>query len=562
MQKKIQKNLQKIMLAIIILSLFIGTCSAITLSSPTRTASLLEEPNDEKQTTRIEMVNEAGDNQQESYSLQYTINFSKEDLNFDTFQGFDMMTMKECSHLTEYGKPMLPVKHLLIALPDDMKATDIRILSLQKQAIQGFYTIYPAQRPQKLGENPTSNLDLHLNRAAYLSPLLYPERIVHEGKQTDLAGQSMIEITVFPLQYLPLQKQLNLITSITLAIEGSNGYICGDYLSEHLSETGYDMYQQMVKNMVINPEQVTLQTSSNPQPIGVGPGDYDYVIITQSSWVSAFQPLADWKTQKGVPASIVTTSWIYNSGGYSGTDVTKIKAFVQDVYTNWGTTYVLLGGDIDVVPCHYKTFSGVDDDPVPNDAYYADFDADWICEVNVGRASVIGPGSGNGQIGNFINKIMTYETNPPLTSYAKKAAFFGFDLDYWTEAEQCKIDIYNSYIPSSWTMTNVYDSHSGNHQTNVISALNTGQNLVNHADHSNTDCMGTGYVNHDWLIYTDDMDALTNGNKQTILYSMGCDPAAFDVSNCIAEHLYKKQQWWWNRFHWKLTIRVVQLWNI
>ncbi len=244
------------MLTIIIFSLFIGTCNASTLSSPTRTASLLEEPNDEKQTTRIEMVNEDRENQQESYSFQYTINFSKEDLNFDTFQGYDIVTMKECSYLTEYGKPQLPAKRLLIALPDGMKVTDVRILSLQKQTIQGFYTIYPAQRPQKLGENPASTLDLQLNRAAYLSPLPYPERLVRGGKQTDLAGQSMIEITVFPLQYLPLQKQLSIITSITLTIEGSNGYICGDYLSEHLSETGYDMYQQMVKNMVVNPENV------------------------------------------------------------------------------------------------------------------------------------------------------------------------------------------------------------------------------------------------------------------------------------------------------------------
>ena len=51
--------------------------------------------------------------------------------------------------------------------------------------------------------------------------------------------------------------------------------------------------------------------------------------------------------------------------------------------------------------------------------------------------------------------------------------------------------------------------------------------------------MGVGYVNHDLLLYTDDMDALTNGEKQTILYSMGCDPAAFDVTNCIAEHFVR-----------------------
>ena len=86
-------------------------------------------------------------------------------------------------------------------------------------------------------------------------------------------------------------------------------------------------------------------------------------------------------------------------------DNEKIRAFVQDVYTNWGTIYVLLGGDINVVPCHYKTFYAVDPDPVPNDAYYADFDSDWVCEVNIGRASVTGLGSSTGQIGNFINKI-------------------------------------------------------------------------------------------------------------------------------------------------------------
>jgi hypothetical protein len=539
MQKKIQRNLWKIMLAITISSLFIGTCTTIVLSAPSGSTFLPEEQNDKKQTPRVDMTNEDRENQQESYSLQYTISFSKEDLSFGTLQGYDLVTMKECSYLTEYGKPLLPAKHLLIALPDGMKATNLRILSIQKQSLQGHYTIYPAQRPQKTGETPISNLDLRFNRASYLSPLPYPERLVLLGQQTDLAGQSMIEITVFPLQYLPLQKELSLITSITLAVDGGSGYICGDYLSEHISDNGRDMYQQMIKNMVVNPENVNLQASPNPQPLGVGPGDYDYVIITQPSWVSAFQPLADWKTQKGAPATVVTTDWIYNSGGYSGTNVQKIKAFVQDASATWGTIYVLLGGDINIVPCHYKTFSGVDPDPVPNDAYYADFDSDWICEVNIGRASVTGPGSGNGQIGNFINKIMTYETNPPLTSYAKNAAFFGFDLDSWTDAEQCKITIKNAYIPTSWTMTTVYDSQGGNHFTNVINALNAGQNLVNHADHSNNDCMGTGYVNHDWLMYSSDMDALTNGNKQTIFYSMGCDPAAYDVSNCIAEHFVR-----------------------
>ena len=539
MQEKLQKNFRKVMLAITLVSLLIGTFSTSVLSSPIKTSPLFQQLTDENQTPTRNSTIENHGAQQQNYQIQYSINFSEEDLYFDTIQGYDHITMKECSSFTEDGKPVLPAKHLRIALPNDMKATTIRILSIQRQRLPGQYNLYPAQPPQKIGTLPTTQNNIKMNRATYLSPLPYPEQPVLLGNQNDLAGQSMVELTIFPLQYLPLQKTIVLISSITLIIEGEPGYIYGDYLPERISDNGYDMYHQMIQNMVANPEQVTLQTSSTPHSLGVGPGDYDYVIITQTSWVSAFQPLADWKTQKGVPATIVTTSWIYTSGGYSGTDVQKIRAFVQDVYTNWGTIYILLGGDTGVVPCHTRTFSGVDPDPVPNDAYYADFDADWICEVNIGRASVTGTGSGTGQIGNFINKIMTYETNPPLTGYAKNAAFFGFDLDSWTDAEQCKISIDNSYIPSSWTMTTVYDSQGGNHFTNVINALNAGQNLVNHADHSNNDCMGTGYVNHNLLMYSSDMDTLTNGNKQTIFYSMGCDPAAFDVSNCIAEHFVR-----------------------
>jgi hypothetical protein len=537
MRKRIGKTVQKLMLVITFVGLLTGTFGTVAAIRFTNSAPPTEITLSQKVISDTETAK--GTSITGEYTPSYTINFSEDDISFSKLFGYDLVTMNDCSCLPDVGKPMMPVKHSILALPQGMKATTIRILDIQKQTIPGLYTIYPAQKPLPVGTTDETMMNMHLNKATYLSPLPYPTKRISLGEQTDLAGQSMIEISVYPLQYLSLQKKLCLMTSITFSIEGINGYTCGDYVSEHISNTNRDMYHQMIQDLVVNPEDVELHTSPNPQPLGVGPGDYDYVIITQATWVSAFQPLADWKTQKGVPATIVTTDWIYNSGGYSGTNVQKIRAFVQDAYTNWGTIYVLLGGDTNVVPCHTRTFSGVDPDPVPNDVYYADFDSDWVCEVNIGRASVTGPGTGTGQIGNFINKILIYETDPPLTNYAKNAGFFGFDLDSWTHAEQCKINIKNAYIPASWTVTTVYDSQGGNHQTNVINALNAGQNLVNHADHSNNDCMGTGYINHDWLIYNDDMDALTNGNKQSILYSMGCDPAAFDVTNCIAEHFVR-----------------------
>jgi hypothetical protein len=539
MTRRTDHRADHIILLVTIGGLFIGTLNTIGMSIPLQNPS-----SSEKISPQLALnTNRTAETQEKPIPretpLQYTLHFSTEDLSFTTLLGYDQVTLKDGSYLTEPGKPMLPIKTILIAVPDDMKTTTLSILSVSEQLLPGTYTIFPAQHPRPIGETSNPFLLRPPNPTTYASPLPYPAQLAVLGDQTDLVGQSMVPITIYPVHYLPLQHKLTLVTSIMIRIQGTNGYTCGDYLSDQISENARLMYQQQIQNMVINPEDVHLLTSPHPHPLGVGPGDYEYVIITQDSWVSAFQPLADWKTQKGVPTAIVTTDWIYNSGGYSGTNIQKIRAFAQDVHTTWGTIYLLLGGDTDIIPCQYQTFPGVDPDPVPNDAYYADFDADWICELNIGRASVTGPGTGNGQIGNFINKILTYEKNPPLTNYAQNAGFFGFDLDAITHAYQCKININNAYIPTNWTVTTVYDNQGGNHKANVIAALNAGQNLANHADHSNETCIGVGYYHHNWLLTSSDVDALTNGDKQTILYSMGCDPAAFDVSNCFAEHFVR-----------------------
>ena len=439
--------------------------------------------------------------------------------------------------LNEIGRPILPIKIVKVALPKNMNAKSIRILDITERQLPYTYDILPAQEPQKIGfsiENPTIVKDDNF----YQSKEYYPTKIAVLNGVTDFAGQSIAIITIYPIQYNPSLKTLKIQTNINFVIEGETGYICGDYLPVGLSELEIEKYQEKVKNMVINPEDIVLTTNQNLQPCSVDPGDYDYIIITQSSWVSAFQPLSNWKTKKGIPANIVTTEWIYSN--YSGsTNKEKIRAFIVDANTNWGTTFFSLGGDTDVIPCHYVTYPTVDPESIPTDVYYADYDNDWTLEVNVGRASVINTGTGAGGIGNFIDKILTYEKNPPLTNYAKNVGLFGFDLNSATDGEDCKIDIDSLYIPSDWTVTSVYDSHTGNHEDAVDTAVNNGQNLINHIDHAFYDVMGVGDFNHDWYLDTSEVDAFSNGNKQSIWYSIGCWAEAYDYANCIAEHFVR-----------------------
>ena len=466
--------------------------------------------------------------------LTITLEFSEDDFEFTKLNGYDIINYADGGSTTDIGLPMLPLKNILIAIPSNMRATNVKILDFAEKEMPSTYNILPAQPLQKVEVSIKKPTYFVNNDILGFSPLFPSEKVELIG-MTDLAGQGIAILTVYPLQYNSNLNTLKLFTKITLEIECETGYSYGDYLPSFISEAKISTYVEKVREMVINPEDVILQTKENIQPVLIEPGDYDYVIITQSSWVSAFQSLADWKTQKGIPANIVTTESIY--ANYTGsTNKSKIRAFIIDAHSNWGTTFFLLGGDDDVIPYHTVSILG---DTIPTDTYYSDYDDDWTCEVNVGRASVTGTGSGNGKIGNFISKILTYEKNPPLTNYAKNISLFGFDLDSSTDGEDCKIDIDSSYIPSDWTVTEVYDSDSGNHEDNVDNAVNDGQNLINHIDHSSDDFMGTGYTNHDWGLSNSEVDAFSNGNKQSVWYSIGCWAAAFDSSNCIAEHFVR-----------------------
>jgi hypothetical protein len=465
-----------------------------------------------------------------AYTVHYTAQFSKEDLSFDQLKGYDFVRLMEGDYLSDIGKPMLPWKEIKIALPSGMAVKSVYVVDTKSEQITGEYNIFPAQPPLKIGlsENDVDFVQPDPQTYASLQP--YPSQLVEFGYQADLAGQGMAVIQLYPMQYVPGEKKLTLYTSLTIEIAGVGGYQCGDYLSPNISETDRRNSEERVKEMVVNPQDVMLVTSSSLKgPSGVLPKlSFRHVIITSSSYASYFQTLADWHTQKGVRDTIITTSWIY--ANYPGTaDSVKIRAFIRDADTTWGAKYFLLGGENETVPFCYRTY--YNNENVPSDEYYADWDNDWVHEVFVGRVSV---GTSN-EIMTIISKILTYEKNPPRTDYPLDVLLVGMDLDASTPTSVLKEAI-RSYIPARFNVHRVYDSYGGNHYDSTMYYLNAGQNLVNHSDHSNWNLMCTGDFHHGWCIYNDDVDALINYNQTSILVSIGCWPNAMDYNDCIAEH--------------------------
>ena len=154
----------------------------------------------------------------------------------------------------------------------------------------------------------------------------------------------------------------------------------------------------------------------------------EYLIITNETLKEKFRILADWKTKKGIPAIIETVEEI--STTYTGSDIQeKIRNYLVDVKRNYGSMFVLLGGDTNVIPARVKKSRDSDNkDWVAVDFYYTcvdngnwnkngnniyyeadkiDFEdsKDWGVSFKLGRAPV----ETLEEAEVFVNKVIHYE---------------------------------------------------------------------------------------------------------------------------------------------------------
>jgi hypothetical protein len=124
-----------------------------------------------------------------------------------------------------------------------------------------------------------------------------------------------------------------------------------------------------------------------------------YLIICPESFEAEVQPLAEWKTRKGMSAKIVTTT----QTGYSAAE---IKSYVVEAVATWDPApeYVLLVGDLNMVPMQYTNqgWGGY------TDTYYGDIDDDTFIEIHPGRL----PATTAAEAAMMVEKTLQYERYP------------------------------------------------------------------------------------------------------------------------------------------------------
>jgi hypothetical protein len=299
----------------------------------------------------------------------------------------------------------------------------------------------------------------------------------------------------------------------------------------------------------------------------------DYLIVTTDALVPAFQKLADWKTASGVPAAVRTLGFIREQYPAAVDDPERIRNFVRDAYSRWGTRWVLLGGDTEILPPRIAHVDFLDDEWVPTDLYYSCLDGNWnadgdstfadafagswdpgddadlLPEVWVGRAPVVTPTDAEV----FVRKTLTYETTP-VADYMENMLFFAQVItpEHWSPGQPIQLDgaqiVETDQMPILDAVPNMHvarmyqndtDPHwrpGAVHETRaaVLDSLELGYNIVTHIGHGYREVMSCGDDN----LANPDMHALTNGDRLMNFYAIDCTSNAIDFAS-IGEELLR-----------------------
>ncbi|MBM3322278.1 T9SS type A sorting domain-containing protein [candidate division WOR-3 bacterium] len=434
----------------------------------------------------------------------------------------------------EPGRPLLPAWSLTVVIPQGMRVAGVDAVPISTEQLPGRFDVFPAQEPV-----PASVRELPPFRpgdaAVYGSDLAYPGVHATAGPVGIKSGFRLVTVTLHPVQYHPVSGRLVLANELQVRLRFEPDPTARP---ERLTQAQIGTFGDAVRALVYNPKDVARYAPAERQTDW---GSIDYVIITNGALSSEFAPLVWWRTKKGYRTEIRTVSWI--SANYAGRDdQEKIRNFIRDYYNNQGTRWVLLGGDVGVVPARLaRAVVGSYTGNIPCDLYYADLQWSWdgnnnnifgeanvdtvdlYYDLYVGRASV----DNATQARTVVRKVLTHERNPP-TDYLRRLLLVDSELwagyNHWQTNESIA-----GHTPAGWT--DRFIDNPGN-TTMVRDSLNNGFQFSHMVGHGNQ----IGIYTPSLRFYGNPViNGHTNQDRVGLINSIACDPGAFDYSDCLAE---------------------------
>ena len=444
--------------------------------------------------------------------------------------------------MQEPGKPALPVFTELIAMPFNAAAT--LVSSSESFTDYHGYVIHPSLQPatDHIGDpEPLFEIDQDL----YQTDAFFPENIIEIVDTLMIRGMKVAVVQVRPVQFNPVQGVVRIHQGLTLDMRFDGAGIS----FEPFALLNSAKYNAWLSNILLNGALLPAGIESS-----LPASDAEYIIVTIDAFRSAADSIARWRHQMGLKTEIVSQpSWT----------VQQVTSAVHSRYHSYipRPDYLLILGDHDHVP---GQLIPVDNTNFATDLYYVCMDgsADHYPDMAKGRISI----ANASQAMMVVNKIINYERNPVNDSlfyqHALHCAQFQDDdtSGYATRRFTHTSEELREYIMSKgYTVDRVYHTYSYINPTNynntiysngeplppdllrangflwngdytmISQAINSGRFYVLHRDHGGV----TGWGHPTYT--TTSMNALANGNKLPVVFSINCQTGNFLQPECFSE---------------------------
>ena len=497
------------------------------------------------------------------------LKFSRQDLELEPAGDLTRVRYRGAlSATTQAGQPELPAVTVYLEAPLDATAGSIRVEELAQEKL-GVHRLATAHADQPMDEQPSPTVAFDPGRAAADT---YPASLANFLGRGALRGRNLLAFRVHPVRWHPRTGELELVTELrlvcTLAPAPAEALPRKRIVPEIEQKFtralervaggpgGLDPEGQLLGGGgVAGPGafQPTFRPTTDGSPV-------EYVIVTSAVLGGEFQRLADWKTKKGVQAAVRTVEWIDQTYPNGVDRPERIRFFLRDAYQNWGTLFVLLGGDTDQVPPRYAYSTLLGGEMIPTDHYYSCLEGNWngdgdtrfgegfiepsdpgdaadlMPELFIGRAPV----SSVAQATTFVNKTLAYDVTPATGNrypasilYLAERLFTSIDgAELAEEADQVvppwfkRVKLYEEFASWPGSLPETYDA--------VVDSVDHGFGIVHHVGHGYRNTMAIG----ESVLNNPDADAFHNGPRNSVVFSINCSSASFDF-NSIGERWVK-----------------------
>ncbi|WP_195660158.1 MULTISPECIES: C25 family cysteine peptidase [Bacteroides] len=505
----------------------------------------------------------------------------------------------ESEYITTVGMPQIPFCTKTFLVPVNAEVS-LRIESVRKNLITKDIMLYPVQPRVPIVFDMVNDW-VEPDSTVYNSSNPFPGKYAEIISDREDFGYHLVTVRFYPLEYIPKKKELYSCEISFSLIYSAAKSLFSAHTVKNQSEVLKRLDRDYIRSIVDNKEMLDNFFPNIKQPASfasdrssISSLEYklpEYLIITNENLKSAFQLLADWKMKKGVPTIIETVENIVVS--YPGSDLQeKIRNYLIYMRRNYGSLFVLLGGDTNIIPARVKkSRDGKNKDWVAVDFYYAcvengNFDdngnniffeyGDYSESKDLGWSFRLGraPVENLSEAEIFVNKIIHYEKADMNIDYSYMKNSMAADAfikkkedNKGSLSDSGRENIANYYNNTGLNRWLIYDHYNCNNNTSVcngrhnddkyidtsnkgeelnkinfISALQDGGNsglnhfhLIYHMDHSSAGSMGTSSKDKNESVSNWDIDNLHNGYYYNILMSGGCSPADI-TKDCIVEH--------------------------